>query len=127
MAGLTLSFIPYSEIEDLGSAKRVHKILELVKQNKVVVLEGRLKKEEEADLIEITMESIGKKFKGIELAVINPDKKYEGFDGLRKGFMKVLMGDRVGLTIVGPAAVVKKIKKNPNKIELLTKTTRRKR
>ena len=72
---LTLQFIPFSEIEDLGSARRVKKIMDIVKENKIVLLEGRLKKQEETDLIEITMEEIDDKFKGIELAVINPEKK----------------------------------------------------
>ena len=72
---LTLQFIPYAEIEDLGSARRVKKIIDIVKENKIVLLEGRLKKQEETDLIEITMEEIDAKFKGIELAVINPEKK----------------------------------------------------
>ena len=33
----------------------------------------------------------------------------------------LLLGDREGLTIIGPASVVKKIEKNPDKIELFTK------
>ena len=41
---LTLHFIPYTEIEELGSARRVKKILDIAKENKIVLLEGRLKK-----------------------------------------------------------------------------------
>ena len=33
----------------------------------------------------------------------------------------MLLGDRQGLTVIGPATIVKEIKKDPNKIELLTK------
>jgi hypothetical protein len=60
---LTLQFVPYTEIEQLSSARRIQKLLNIVKQNKIVLLEGRLKKEEETDLIEITMEEIDDKFK----------------------------------------------------------------
>ena len=63
---LTLRFVSYSDIESLGSARRVKKLIDIVKQNKIVLLEGRLKKEEEADLIEIAMEEINNRFKGIE-------------------------------------------------------------
>jgi hypothetical protein len=38
-----------------------------------------------------------------------------------------LLGDRSGLTIIGPASVVKAIKKDPNKIELYTSEKRKKR
>ncbi|MCK5283783.1 MAG: DUF2073 domain-containing protein [Nanoarchaeota archaeon] len=120
---LTLRFVPYHEIEYLTSARRIHKLLDIVKENKIVLLEGRLKKEEETDLIEITMEKIDEKFKGIELAVINPDRK-DNNNVLRKmksGFMNMMLGDRQGLTIIGPATIVSEIKKNPDKIELYTK------
>ena len=40
--------------------------------------------------------------------------------------MDMILGDRAGMTIIGPANVVKSIKKNPNKIELLTKEGKKK-
>jgi len=122
---LTLQFVPYSEIESLGSARRVKKLLDIVKQNKIVLLEGRLKKEEETDLIEITMEEIDDKFKGIEIAVITPEKKDDFlFSKIKKGFISFLLGGRIGFTIIGPASVVKEIKKHPDKIELFTQDTK---
>ena len=48
---VTFQFVPYQEIESLTSNKRLSKLLGIVKENKIVVMEGRLKKEEEADLI----------------------------------------------------------------------------
>tara|TARA_Y100000310_G_C20643840_1_gene795473 strand:- start:592 stop:984 length:393 start_codon:yes stop_codon:yes gene_type:complete len=125
---LTLQFIPYNEIAELGSARRVKKLLDIVKQDKIVLLEGRLRKEEEKDLIEITMEEISSKFKGIELAVINPETKAGSIGNrLRSTFVGALMGDRNGFTIIGPASVVKEIKQNPDKVELLTQERRKKR
>ena len=120
--GLVLQFVPYSEIEDLGPARRVNKLLDIAKQNKIVLLEGRLKKEEEKDLIEITMEEVDNKFKGIELAVISPQKKDRGlFKGMKSGMISMLLGDRQGFTIIGPATIIKQIKKDPDKIELFTR------
>ena len=125
---VTFQFVPYHEIEDLGSARRVKKLIDIVKENKIVLLQGRLKKEEETDLIAIAMEEIKGKFKGIELAVINPEEKgREGLKRLRNNFYSMLLGDRQGLTIIGPASIVKNIKKDPTKIELLTKEARSKR
>ena len=49
---LTIRFVPYNEIVDLSSARRIHKLLEIVKENKIVMLEGRLKKEEETQSCE---------------------------------------------------------------------------
>ncbi|MFH1276334.1 MAG: DUF2073 domain-containing protein [Candidatus Woesearchaeota archaeon] len=116
---VTFQFIPYHEVEGLGSAKRVNKLLNIVKEDKIVIMEGRLKKQEEADLIEITMEEITPKFKGIELSVIYPDRKNQNtMQKIKGGFANVLLGDRIGMTIIGPASIVKKIEKNPDNIEL---------
>src|SRR3989338_9074019 len=105
---VTLQFVPYHEIEDLGSARRVKKLIDIVKENKIVLLQGKLKKEEETDLIAITMEEVGNKFKGIELAVINPeDKELAGLKKLRNNLFGFILGDRQGLTIIGPANIVK--------------------
>ena len=104
-------------------------MLDLAKQERIVLLEGRLKREEEAELIQKTMEEIGPKFKGIELAVIYPEKEEDTdiIKKARKEVINLLMGDRQGITILGPATIVKEIKKDPNKIQLLTKETKEKR
>jgi len=121
--GLTLEFIPYNQIENLTSIGRIRKLLNISKEGKIVLLQGRLKREEEAELIKVTMEEINKDFKGIELAVIYPDanKEIATFKKIQRGFVNMLLGDRQGLTIIGPANIVKSIKKDPNKIELFTK------
>lgn len=122
---VTFQFIPFHDIESLTSAKRVNKLLNIVKEDKIVLMEGRLKKEEEADLIEITMEEISPKFKGIELSIIYPDKsKQDTMQRVKGAFANMLLGDRQGMTIIGPASIVKKIEKNPDKIELFTKDVR---
>jgi len=125
---LTLRIVPYSEIEDLTSLGRIRKLLSIAKENKIVLLQGRLKKEEEAELIKATMEEINKDFKGIELAVI--DSMGSGntrVAKVRQGFFNFVLGNRQGLTVIGPANVVKQIKKDPTKIELLTTDAKKKR
>jgi len=120
---ITLQFVPYYEIAQLPSAKRVKKLLKIVKDNKILLLEGRLKKQEETELIKKTMELIDDDFKGIELGVIYPDAKdADLFFKLKKRLINLLLGDRHGLTIIGPATIVKEIKQDPDKIQLFTNT-----
>lgn len=119
---VTIQFVPYTEIENLSGLGRIRKLLNIAKTNKIVLLQGRLKKEEEAELIKTTMEEIDKKFKGIELAVINPSQtSVDELQRFKYGFLNMFFGETQGLTIIGPSSIVKSIKKNPNKIELLTK------
>jgi hypothetical protein len=117
---VTIQFIPYTRIERLSTGERIQLILKEAKTNKIVLLEGRLRPDEEAMLIKTTMEQISRSFKGIELAVVNPHGKgWEG--GVRLALSKVLLGNRTGFTIIGPAAIVKEIKKDPDRIEVLMK------
>jgi hypothetical protein len=119
---ITIQFVPFYEIQEMTSAKRVKKLLSIVKENKIVLLEGRLTKQEEADLIKATMEEINEQFKGIELGVIYPDKKdADLLFKIKKNLVNFILGDRHGLTIIGPATVVKEIKQDPDKIQLFTK------
>lgn len=120
---LVLKFVKYAEIEELDSDKRIEMLIDHVKSNKIIILEGRLKKHEEADLIRKTMEEIDQKFKGIELGVIYPDSdKNKGLiKRLKKELINMILGDRNGLTIIGPANIVSEIRQDPSKIELFMK------
>jgi len=120
--GLSLQVIPFAEVEKMGISERVKKILDLVLGNKIVIIHGRLRAEEEARLIEDTMAMVDhiKGFKGIELAVIAPSMKDKGFlDKMKYNLAKNLVGDSAALTVIGPSSVVKEIKRDPKKIELL--------
>ena len=121
--GLTLSFLTYGEMNKLDSVKRVKRILDTVIKNRIVILQGRLGVEEEASLIQSTMILVGwiKNFKGIEIEVITPSAQESFLDKMRSGVAKALVGQRDILTIIGPAAIVKKIKKDPSKIDLMLK------
>ena len=93
---LTLQFIPHHEIENLNSDARINKLLEIVKGNEIVLLEGRLE-----------------------------TKKLDVGNFIKNGLTKMLLGNKEGLTIIGPATIVKQIKRDPRKIQLLIKTRRK--
>ncbi|MBU0958648.1 MAG: DUF2073 domain-containing protein [Nanoarchaeota archaeon] len=121
--GFSIQFLPYSEIRYLNGDERIRKILGIVLGNYILIIQGRLKPEEETRLIGDTMAMIGhvKTFKGIELAVISGNGDSGGiWAGMKKGLANALSGGDLGaVTIIGPATIVKEIKKNPKKIELL--------
>ena len=68
------------------------------------------------------MEEIDNKFKGIELSAINPESSEtkDVWQKLRSMFINMVLGERKGFTIIGPASIIKEIKKDPNKVQLLT-------
>ncbi len=120
--GFAIQFLPYQEIRNLNSDERIKKILGIVLGNNIIIIQGRLKALEETRLIGDTMAMIGHipNFKGIELAVIEEEKERSVLDSFKKRIVRFLeKGDLGAITIVGPASIVKEIKKDPKKIELL--------
>ena len=96
----------------------------MISDDRILLLQGRLKPEEEADLIEETMKKIGKskKFKGIELAVFSPKSVNLPIMMLiRKKLADFLIGGQDNLTVIGPASIIREIKKDPTKMQLLLK------
>ena len=123
---LTLQFIPHHELSGLNTDAKLQKILKSVKEDKIILVEGKLAAQEESELIRRTMEVIDKKFKGIEICSVDYQSKNTLiWDKIRKGIVNLILNKASGMTIIGPATVVKEIKKDPNKIELFTLEKRR--
>ena len=119
--GFSIQFLPYSETRELDSDERIKKILGIILSNNILILQGRLTSNEEARLIGDTMAMIGhiKSFRGIELAVIGNSQETI-FGKVTKGIANAIAGgDFSAITIIGPATIVKEMKRNPKKIELL--------
>ncbi len=117
---ITLQYMPRSQTASLPSEKKVNKIINAVRKNKIVLLEGRLSRQEEAMLIEYTMHKITNKFKGIELCTLGPElKKTSIFSQLQIKITEML-GAGFGTTIIGPANIIREIKKDPDKVQLFT-------
>ena len=130
---LSFQYLPYREYSNLTTDEKFKKIFGIVKKNKIVLMQGRLKPHEEAQLIEETMSQITKKFSGISFCTIQPGQTNgESVDEKPKEnskmpmvfknmFYNTLFRNRDTLTIIGPANIVREIRKNPNRIDLLTK------
>lgn len=123
---LTLQYIPYHEFAPLSLDEKLKKVLKSVKLDKIIIIEGRLDAVEESELIKRTMEQIDKKFKGIEIASIDHNfKNMDIVEKIKKSIAHYLLQRNPGLTIVGPATIVKEIRKDPTKIELMTMEKRK--
>jgi len=124
LKGIKLQFMPYFQIMNLSPYKRIKFLLDNVAEDKIIILQGRLSHEEEKDLIEETMKKIGKGrgFKGLEIETLNPKMiDANAIMKLRKSVADFLVGDRDVITLIGPATIVKEIKKDIKKLELFLK------
>lgn len=125
MADISLNFIPFERFVEMTTEEKIDLILETTKKKDIVVIEGLMNPGEEMNLITHTMQKIDKKFKGIEICAIPREelmKKKEGLiTGLRSRMADILIGRNRGLTIIGPASIVKQIKRDPERIILKMK------
>jgi len=128
---LSFQYLPYREHSSLSTDEKLKKILKITKQDKIILMQGKLKPDEEAKLIEETMSQITKAFSGISFCSINPaqqnasnkDKHFR--TKFKDSLYNMTLGRRDMLTIIGPANIVREIRRNPNKIDLLVNQSRR--
>lgn len=111
--------LAYELIKDYDSEKKVKKIIDIVKKGDIVMLEGRLTPEEDLNLTSKALESVSGKFSGIEVAYISSTTANSFVDKLKNRLLKVIASDRIGITVVGPSKIIKEIKMNPSKLEIL--------
>ena len=90
-------------------------ILNSIHEGKIVVLEEPLAPEHEKTLIAKTMGKIDGRFAGIEVSTLR-----RSGTGLREKLFEML-GARLGITVIGPAKLVKEVKQNPEKISWKTR------
>src|SRR3989338_7834275 len=96
---LTLQFIPHHEIAGLDKNSKIQKILKSVREDKIILVEGRLAAHEESELIRRTMEVIDKKFKGIEICSVDYQPRNMLFvDKMKKVVANFLLNKASGMT-----------------------------
>lgn len=113
--------LSYDLMKQMERRDRIAKILDIVKKKDIVMLEGRLPPDEESELITEALENVSGKFSGIEVAFLDSHKSENLIERFRDTLLKVIARNRIGITVIGPSKVVKEIKMDPNKLEILFK------
>lgn len=119
MAGVQV--LSYELIKNLDSAKKTKRILDIVKKGDVVMLEGKLSPEEELNLTSKALSSVSGKFSGIEIAHLSSSGSETLTEKLKGLLIKTIASNRFGITVIGPSKIIKEIKMNPDKLEILFK------
>ena len=111
-----IKFLPYERFVEYG----FRPLIKALKENTIVMIDAKLSAEQEAYIIEETMKGITDQFKGIELSSIDLMKKKNitSFMKFKNVLIEAIIGKKRGLTIIGNAQIVHKIKKNPEELLL---------
>jgi hypothetical protein len=113
---LRIKFVPYERIRE----EKFKKILKDLAENTIVLVDAKLDAKEEAALIAETMRNVSDKFAGIELSSIeiNGKKKVGNYGKFKNALVERIIGKKRGMTVLGPAKIVQKIKRNPEELLL---------
>lgn len=113
--------LSYGLIKNWTRSEKLEKILVIVKGGDVVMLEGKLAPEDETELVSRALASVSGRFTGIEVAFLNSSRSKSILGKVKDSIINVLAKDRIGITVVGPSKIIKEIKMDPNKLEILFK------
>jgi hypothetical protein len=134
MKKLKLDFVSSASLSGKDPEKRIDFILNKVKDGTILVIDGVLKPEEEMNLIRETMRRVDDGFPGIEVCSLKRpsnflntliDKFMDQKENLQRifgtlvGKESIATNLRTGITFIGPAKLIKKIKKNPDSFSVL--------
>ncbi len=112
-----IKFYPYEKLKEDG----IKDMLRDLKKNTIIMIDAKLKPDEEAKLIEETMKNISTNFSGIELDSLDLTTSDENDTVLKKlkdQILEFITGKKRGLTLIGPADIIKKIEKKPDDLLL---------
>jgi hypothetical protein len=128
LKSLKMDFVSSATLDEKGD-KRVSYILSKVKDGSILVTDAVLHPNEEMELIKETMRRVDDGFPGIEVCSLRKQTKgvqyfTERITDQMERFQKIFgMNPRInmktGITLIGPAKVIKNIKKNPDSFSVL--------
>ena len=108
---ISFNLISRQKLEELNSDEKLKFIISEVKKGKILVLEYGLTPVEQANLIEHTMKEIEQDtFIGVEM---------EGYSADQPSFLQKIFGmvKKPRITLIGPADMLKMVKKDNNMIQ----------
>ena len=113
--------LSYELVGEMRPSEKLERILSIVKKGDIVMVEGRLSPEEETTLISRALKNVSGKFPGIEIAFLQSTGSKSVLKKVKESILKIIAGNRIGLTVIGPSKIIKEIKMDPNKLEILFK------
>jgi len=116
-----VQILSYDLMSNLKSFEKISKILNIVMAGDIVMLEGRISYADETELISSALKNVSGKFSGIEVAYLDKNNYSSILDKFKNSIIKLLAKDRIGITVIGPSKLIKEIKMDPNKLEILFK------
>ncbi|MFH1445063.1 MAG: DUF2073 domain-containing protein [Nanoarchaeota archaeon] len=115
---LKIKILPYENLKKY----EFNSIFKDLKDDTIILVDAKLNSKEEAELIKETMKKVSEKFSGIELSSLELGSRnnISITEKFKNRFIETVIGKKRGLTLIGPAKIIRRIKKNPEHLMLYT-------
>ena len=123
MMPIQIEFLPSAVLSQKRGKAKISFLMDMIKQDKILVLEDPLEYEEETALIEETMKKVSSKFPGIEIGTMGNSAPND----IRGQLIKLLGGKTSGLTVIGPSSLVRAMKRDPQSMSIFAADGRKRR
>ena len=120
---IQIEFLTSAILSQKQGKAKIGYLIDMIKQNKILVLEDPLPNDEETALIEETMKKVSSKFPGIEIGTLGAQAP----DDIRGQLIKLLGGKTGGLTVIGPSHLVRAMKRDPQSMSIFAADGRKRR
>lgn len=100
----------------MKNGDRIGLILSLLKNDRIIIIDGRLSSKDEAALIRETMSRIDEGFHGIELGVLYDNSRRDLISRSKYSIANMLAERSPGLTIIGPASIISEMRQYPEDV-----------
>jgi hypothetical protein len=114
--GLKIKYMPYEKLKE----QKFNGIVKDLRHNTIILIDAKLSAKEEAQIIAETMRNVSEDFSGIEFGSLDfySEKESGNLSKIRIALIEKIIGKKRGVTVIGPASIVRKIKKNPKELLL---------
>ena len=112
--GLKIKYMPYEKLKE----QKFNGIVKDLRHNTIIMIDAKLSAKEEAQIIAETMRNVSDDFSGIEFGSLDFSEGSGNLSKIKMALVEKIIGKKRGVTIIGPASIVRKIKKNPKELLL---------
>lgn len=119
---LKIRYISIDRLNSLKTQSKIDLIIRHIKDNNIIIIDGRLKSKDEAELIRRTMTDLHKDFQifhGVEMASLQDSFK------TKTNLMNFFRKESKGITIIGPASIITGMKQQSDHIEMNIRKNRK--
>jgi hypothetical protein len=113
---LKIKFVPYERFRRDGYKS----FIKDVREDAIILIDAKLKAEEEASVIQETMKRVAVGFPGIELNSLELPEADAVAEKIKGALLERVTGKKRGFTIIGPSKIVREIRKKPEELMLYT-------